>query len=79
MGRTSSRKRTPLQRWIDRTPGMSQLRLAQIAGVDQSLMSKYARGERRPGPRNANAIEEATDGAIPAVSWRPEEPPEVPC
>ena len=50
---------------------MSQTELESITGIDQALLSKYARGSRRPGHVNLLKIEEATRGAVGPADWPP--------
>lgn len=59
---------TALKAWLERT-GTTQVRLAEMTGIDQALLSKYARGQWMPGLRNALLIQEATGGAVAMESW----------
>jgi len=43
--------------------------LAEAVGISQSYLSDMKKGNRSPSLRVAFAIEDATDGAVPARSW----------
>lgn len=43
--------------------------LAEAVGISPSYLSDMKKGNRVPSLRVAFAIEEATDGAVPARSW----------
>lgn len=43
--------------------------LAEAAGISQSYLSDMKKGNRTPSIRVAFAIEDATNGAVPARSW----------
>ncbi len=43
--------------------------LAQAVGISQSYLSDIKNGNRVPSLRVAFAIEDATQGAVPARSW----------
>jgi hypothetical protein len=43
--------------------------LAEAVGISQSYLSDMKKGNRSPSLRVAVAIEDATDGAVPARSW----------
>lgn len=61
-------KETTLQRWLARTK-FTQQDLERVTGIDQGLISKYARGKWAPGLRNALLIEKATGGGVPVDCW----------
>ena len=61
---------TDLKRWL-RDTKTTQLTLSKKTGIDQALLSKYARGKWRPGLQNAKRIEDATGGAVTMGSWLP--------
>lgn len=48
---------------------VTQAEFARMVGADQSTVSQWCNGERRPGLRHALAIERVTHGAIPAAYW----------
>jgi transcriptional regulator with XRE-family HTH domain len=62
-----------------RVQGMEQLRtylkkhkanvLAEAIGISPSYLSDIKKGNRVPSLRVAFAIEDATEGAVPARSW----------
>jgi transcriptional regulator with XRE-family HTH domain len=43
--------------------------LAEAVGISQSYLSDMKKGNRSPSLRVAFAIEDATNGAVPARSW----------
>lgn len=43
--------------------------LAEAVGISQSYLSDMKKGNRTPSLRVALAIEDATNGAVPARSW----------
>lgn len=49
--------------------GMTQVRFAAESGVPQCQVSAYLTGRRKPGRKNALAIERATGGAVTVASW----------
>jgi len=49
--------------------GLTQRELADDVGVDQSVISRFERGQARPRLSVAVAIERATGGEVPASSW----------
>ena len=54
--------------------GLRQADLAQMVGVQQTTISRLARGIITPSLDLAFAIERATQGAVPAAAWvSPEE------
>jgi DNA-binding transcriptional regulator YdaS (Cro superfamily) len=57
-----------LKQWFDAT-GKTQEWLAEATGIQQPLISKYARGWQRPQIDNAVAIEKATSGKVPVEAW----------
>jgi predicted AlkP superfamily phosphohydrolase/phosphomutase len=57
-----------LERWLARS-GYTQTRAARESGVDEGMLSHYLGRERRPGLRNALALERLTAGAVPARAW----------
>jgi DNA-binding transcriptional regulator YdaS (Cro superfamily) len=60
-----------LGKWLSRVnPPITQADLADKLGVDQTLVSKWLSGHRRPNVDNALAIERLTGGAVPVESWR---------
>jgi transcriptional regulator with XRE-family HTH domain len=59
---------TALKRWFDST-GVTQVELETATGIDQALISKYARGQWIPGLRNALLIQKATGGRVSVSSW----------
>lgn len=48
-----------------------QADLAKKIGVSRGYMSELAAGNKMPSLPVAFAIEDATDGAVPASCWRP--------
>ncbi len=52
--------------------GMTRTAFAQLAGVDQSLVSRYIAGKSKPSLERAVAIERATGGKVPPRVWVPE-------
>lgn len=54
--------------------GIKQVEFARKAGIQESMLSHYLRGERRPGLKTARNIEVASGGAVPANSWIDFEP-----
>lgn len=59
---------TTLKRWLQAT-GLTQVELESATGIDQALLSKYARGQWLPGLRNALLIERASGGKVSCESW----------
>lgn len=47
----------------------SQAALAEEVGVSRGYMSELVAGAKKPGLDLAFAIERATEGAVPAISW----------
>lgn len=52
--------------------GVTQVRFAEMIGVQQSMVSRLLKGKARPSLETAVAIERATGGAVPAATWVPE-------
>ena len=50
--------------------GISQRAFAKRVGIDQSVISRFARGEARPSLDVALNIEKETGGAVPCESWK---------
>lgn len=63
--------RTRLATYLDRSK-LSHRAFAEKAGIPHlhPMISQWAAGKRWPGLDAAVAIEEATDGAVPASYWR---------
>lgn len=49
--------------------GVTQVKFAEMTGIQQPLISKYLRGPQRPQLDNALAIERATEGNVPVSEW----------
>lgn len=58
----------PLAEYLHRT-GQKQIDFARTIGTNQSHLSSLVSGTRRPSLRLAHRIEQATDGAVPIISW----------
>ena len=58
---------TRLKRWLKKS-GLSQVEFAERARLSESTVSLLLSGGRSPG-LSAVAIEQATDGAVPANCW----------
>lgn len=58
--------------------GISFSDMARRLGVEDSTVLRWCSQARLPGVRWANAIEEATDGEVPASSWGAEQLPPAP-
>ncbi len=52
--------------------GLTRTAFAKLAGVDQSLVSRYITGKLKPSLDRAVAIERATDGKVPPRVWVPD-------
>jgi hypothetical protein len=59
----------PLAAYLAKT-NTSYAEFARVVGADRARIQRCAKGERRPGLDLALAIEEATQGAVPASYWR---------
>lgn len=59
---------TLLARYLD-SEGITQTEFARSAGIPTPMICQWLSGKRRPGLKNAFAIERATNGAIPASYW----------
>ena len=59
---------TPLGRYLSKAK-LTQLEFAARSGVPQCQISLYVTGKRKPGRRNAEAIERATAGKVPVAAW----------
>jgi transcriptional regulator with XRE-family HTH domain len=60
--------RSPLARYLKKHK-MSDAEFARRLGVQDSTVYRWRTGKRRPDIDSANAIERATNGAVPASSW----------
>lgn len=49
--------------------GLSQEKFGELIDADQSLISKYESGDRRPTLKAALKIETVTNGEIPMKNW----------
>lgn len=58
-----------LLRKYKRDTGSTQTELAERFEVSPVLVHYWLTEQRKPGLRTALAIEEATEGAIPASAW----------
>lgn len=59
---------TALRKWrTDRK--MTQLALASMIGTYSQTISDYESGRKQPSLESAVALEDATDGEIPARLW----------
>jgi len=65
---THTRGAALLRAWLD-GQGLSQADLARRCGVGEASVCRWLRGTRRPGLDLAIAVEQLTDGAVPAASW----------
>lgn len=52
-----------------RAHGLTQQQFALRVGTRQATISRLEAGTMTPGLNLAAAIERATDGAVPAISW----------
>jgi len=59
---------TQIQRYLSDT-GMTQTELATLIGISRGHMSEITSGKKTPGLALAIAIERATNGAVPVMSW----------
>lgn len=57
-----------LRQYLKET-GKTLADLARDTGLDDGLLSRFARGMRRPGLESATKLEQATAGKVPAASW----------
>lgn len=57
-----------LQQWLD-DGHTSMTALARAMGVTRQSVSLWALGHTMPSRDNARALEQATDGDVPASSW----------
>lgn len=57
-----------LEAWR-RERGFTQFKAAIHLEIDPSPLSKYERGEKRPGRVLAVRISERSDGAVPVDAW----------
>jgi DNA-binding transcriptional regulator YdaS (Cro superfamily) len=48
---------------------LSYAAFARLVGADRARIQRCATGDRSPGLRLALAIEQATEGAVPAAAW----------
>lgn len=66
-----------LHEYLEST-GTSQRRFAELTGIQQPLISRYARELSRPDLDNAVRIARASKGSVPVEEWfewkRPEKP-----
>lgn len=53
--------------------GISQRKFAELVGVDDSVISRFARDLAKPGLDVAVRIERISFGEVPASSWVPED------
>ena len=61
---------TKLAAYMDASePRVTQAEFGKRVGADQSTVSQWCRGDRRPGLGHALAIERETGGAVPAAYW----------
>ena len=58
-----------LSEWL-RSTGTSQTALAEAVGTTQASINRYATGERVPLLRTAQAIVQATGGAVSFEAWQ---------
>lgn len=49
--------------------GLSQTEFAQRVGIPEPMICQWVNGTRRPGRTNANVLERATGGVVPADYW----------
>jgi transcriptional regulator with XRE-family HTH domain len=59
---------TPLGRYLAKAK-LTQIAFAARSGVPQCQISLYVTGKRKPGRRNAEAIDRATSGKVPVSAW----------
>lgn len=57
-----------LRKYLE-TTGQTQVDLARVTRLDQGMISRWVRGDRRPGLDNAELLERLTGGAVPATAW----------
>jgi len=48
---------------------LSQSDFARLTGIDQSLISKWLKGQRNPDADHRICIEKVTDGVVTVESW----------
>jgi transcriptional regulator with XRE-family HTH domain len=59
-----------LSQWMKKSQ-CTQVHLSKLTGIDQSLISKHLRNERKPKGPAIRAYHEATNGEVTFEDWFP--------
>ena len=68
MTNDTNKGRLALVEWIQAT-GISQNEISRRTGLPQATISRWTRGEHRPGLRMALVLEDFTFGKVRAADW----------